>query len=266
MSDLIKTLHKKGDNTVNVYPNIKSENIPDGAITTAKINDNAVTTAKISNNAITYSKLAGSSVTSAKIENGAVTNSKLGAGSVTADKISSEAITTAKLFDRAVTTAKIENGAVTTDKLGNFSVTSAKIATGAVTNSEIANGAVDNDKIEDGSIQPTKLADRLYTHAIKVHLKDTVSNVTFFLGFNILSKSDSSLILQFSDLLDALKPFEKIVVSDIGNDKIGYIGDVDFQGNGYIGVYLDDNGSLTEYEFDEIVADASNDDKITLLY
>ena len=266
MSDLIKTLHKKGDNTVNVFPNIKSENIPDNAVTTAKINDNAIVTSKIANSSITNSKLAGSSVSSAKIESGAVTNSKLGAGSVTADKISSEAITTAKLFDRAVTTAKIENGAVTTDKLGNFSVTSAKIATGAVTNSEIANGAVDNDKIEDGSIQPTKLVDRLYTHAIKVHLKDTSANVTFFLGFNILSKSDSSLILLFSDLLDALKPFEQIAVWDVGNDKPGYISSVDFQGNGYISAYVDDNGTMTEYEFDEIVADSFDNDKITLLY
>lgn len=266
MSDLIKTLHKKGDNTVNVYPNIKSENIPDDAITTSKIINNAITTSKIANSSITYSKLASNSVTSVKIESGAVTNSKLGAGSVTSDKISSEAITTAKLFDRAVTTSKIENGAVTTDKLANYSVTNAKISPNAITNSEIANGSIDNDKIEDGSIQPTKLADRLYTHAINVYLKDTSANVTYYLAFNIISKSDSSLILQFSDLLDALKPFEKITVWDIANDKVGYIGDVDFQGNGLIGIYVDDNGSLTEYEFDEIVASSYNDDKITLLY
>lgn len=216
MSDLIKTLHKKGDNTVNVYPNIKSENIPDNAITTAKINDNAITTAKIS--------------------------------------------------DASISTNKLQNGVVTTNKILAGAVTYSKLAYGAVTTDRIADGAVTNTEIANGTIEPTKLADRLYTHAIEVHLKDTSANVTFFLGFNIISKSNSSLILQFSDLLDALKPFEQISVWDVGNDKPGYISSVDFQGNGYISAFVDDNGTMTEYEFDEIVADSFDNDKITLLY
>lgn len=47
MSEIITTLHKKDDSTVNVYPNIKADNIPSGAITTAKIANGAVTEDKL---------------------------------------------------------------------------------------------------------------------------------------------------------------------------------------------------------------------------
>ena len=171
MSDLIKTLHKKGDNTVNVYPNIKSENIPDNAITTAKINNRAVTTDKIDNSAVTNSKLAGSSVTSAKIENGAVTNSKIGAGAITSDKISSEAVTTGKLFNRAVTTDKIENGAVTTNKLGD----------GAVMTNNIFNGAITNSKIANGEITPAKLTFTLYNYG------GTIETSNYYISFEVIT-------------------------------------------------------------------------------
>lgn len=181
MSDLIKTLHKKGDNTVNVYPNIKSENIPDDAITTAKITNNAITTSKITNNAITYSKLASNSVISVKIESGAVTNSKLGAGSVTADKISSEAITTAKLFDRAVTTSKIENGAVTTDKLGNGAVTNAKLGDNAVMNNNIFNYAITEGKIANNTVTPNKLTFTLYNYG------GWIETTNYYISFEVIT-------------------------------------------------------------------------------
>lgn len=181
MSDLIKTLHKKGDNTVNVFPNIKSENIPDNAVTTAKINDNAIVTSKIANSSITNSKLAGSSVSSAKIESGAVTNSKLGAGSVTADKISSEAVTTGKLFDRAVTTAKLENGAVTTDKLGNSAVTNAKLGDGAVMTNNIFNNAITEGKIKNGEITPAKLTFTLYNYG------GIIETSNYYISFEVIT-------------------------------------------------------------------------------
>lgn len=67
MSDLIKTL-KSSSTGDDVYPNIKEDNIPSGAVTSAKIgtsavitgkiNDGAVTTNKVSDGAITYEKLA----------------------------------------------------------------------------------------------------------------------------------------------------------------------------------------------------------------
>ena len=57
MSELLTTLHKKGDTSVDVYPNIKSDNIPNNAVTSDKISANAVTTTKIVDNAVTLDKL-----------------------------------------------------------------------------------------------------------------------------------------------------------------------------------------------------------------
>ena len=123
MSELIKTLHKKGDASVEIYPNIKAENIPDGSIDYIKLKQYAVTTDKIAN----------SGVTNIKINNGAVTSEKIANSSITTDKINDSAVTTLKISDDAVTTDKIDDSAVTTDKIANSSVTTNKIKNGAVT-------------------------------------------------------------------------------------------------------------------------------------
>ena len=57
MSDKIDTLHPKDDLETNIYPNIVSDNIPSGAITTDKIADGAVTGAKIASATITNDNL-----------------------------------------------------------------------------------------------------------------------------------------------------------------------------------------------------------------
>lgn len=51
MSDLITTLKKKDDISVNVYPNIKGDNIPDNSISASKIINGNVTLAKLASNA-----------------------------------------------------------------------------------------------------------------------------------------------------------------------------------------------------------------------
>ena len=101
MSEVIKTLHKKGDASVEVYPNIKSDNIPSSAVTTAKLDDGAITTAKLDDGAIT----------TAKINDGAITTAKINDGAVTTDKVIDNAITTAKVKDKAITKAKLKDGA-----------------------------------------------------------------------------------------------------------------------------------------------------------
>ena len=115
--DKYQTLREKDNPANDVYPNIKTQNIPDGGVTTAKINDGAVTTAKINDGA----------VTTTKINNGAITESKLDAFSVSSAKIQSGAITNVKLATSAVSSAKIADGAVTHAKLGNASVYGNKI-------------------------------------------------------------------------------------------------------------------------------------------
>lgn len=48
MSKVYDTLKKKNDPTVEVYPNVERQNIPDGAINSAKIEDRAVILSKLS--------------------------------------------------------------------------------------------------------------------------------------------------------------------------------------------------------------------------
>lgn len=118
MSDIITTLHPKGTPTDNLYPNIKSDNIPSGAVTNAKIGSNAVTSGKITDSAVTTNKINNGAVTNPKISNGAVDTDKIGDNAVTTAKINNNAVTTVKILDSAVTTAKINDGAITTQKMG----------------------------------------------------------------------------------------------------------------------------------------------------
>ena len=90
-----------------INPNIVSENIPSGAVTTEKLADGGVTTGKLNNGAVTTDKLA----------DGGVTTGKLANGSVTTDKLNDASVSTAKLKDSAVTSGKINDGAVNYDKL-----------------------------------------------------------------------------------------------------------------------------------------------------
>lgn len=119
MSDIITTLHKKGDNTINVYPNIKNENIPSASITGDKLANgsvgtnqlvaNAVTSAKIASSAVTASKIATGAVSNTKIEDGAVTTAKLANGSVSNSKLASNAVSTSNIINEAITYGKLES-------------------------------------------------------------------------------------------------------------------------------------------------------------
>lgn len=117
MSDIITTLHKKGDNTVNVYPNIKNENIPSASITQDKLANGSVGTNQLVANAVTSAKIASSAVTSAKIASGAVTNTKIENGAVTTDKLANGAVDNTKISPNSIATSQIINNAVTYSKL-----------------------------------------------------------------------------------------------------------------------------------------------------
>lgn len=57
MAQVITTLKKKGDASVDIYPNIKAENIPNNAIDTTKIQDASISNDKVIDNSITKDKL-----------------------------------------------------------------------------------------------------------------------------------------------------------------------------------------------------------------
>ena len=182
MAEIITTLHKKGDSTIDVYPNIKASNIPNNAITASKINSGAVTNPKIADSSIGESKIIDGSVTASKIYTGAVTTAKL----------SNNAVTTDKLDDASVTTSKINDGAVTSDKLGVNSVTTSKIQNESVDYSKLGN-----------NIQ--KLILQLqYTY--NLYIGDSDNNVYFMIGTSTISNELNEYLA--SDISHALN-FDK---------------------------------------------------------
>lgn len=116
MADIETTL-KTRTNQDNVFPNIKSSNIPSGAVTTAKIADGAVTTAKIADGAITNDKIAV----------GAIYNNNIVDGEVDEDKLAQGSVGTNQLQDGSVTSDKLVDYSVTEDKISDFSVSHNKL-------------------------------------------------------------------------------------------------------------------------------------------
>ena len=117
MSEIFKTLQDKANPSIEVYPNIKGDNIPTGAITTPKIADGAITTSKLSDNSITTDKLNNNAVTTQKINDGAITSAKIQDLSITTSKMQDAIITPDKIINEAITTAKVQDGAITMNKL-----------------------------------------------------------------------------------------------------------------------------------------------------
>lgn len=103
----VKTLYKKGTTEV-INPNIVSENIPAGAVTSAKIASGAVTGDKIGLGAITSTKMASSSVTSSALAENSVIPSKIAPNSITSTKIQDNAVTTSKILNKNVSWGKLK--------------------------------------------------------------------------------------------------------------------------------------------------------------
>lgn len=144
MSEIITTLHEKGQATNEVYPNIKSDNIPTGAVTTPKIADGAVSTYKLADRC--------------------VTTDKIGLGVVRTENIEDSAVTTAKLMADSVTTLKIADDAITEGKIKNNAVTEDKIKNNAVTEDKIKNNSINSNQIKDHVILPNHLAFNLFSY------------------------------------------------------------------------------------------------------
>jgi len=86
---------------------VKTQNLVNGAVTTAKIRNGAVTTGKLRNGGVTGQKIAPATIGSSQLANGSVRSGQLGG--------------------QVVTEPKIKNGAVSENKLGSGSVSSSKL-------------------------------------------------------------------------------------------------------------------------------------------
>ncbi len=107
-------------------------NVPDGAVTSAKLASNAVTGQSIASGAITDAQLSVNSVTTPAIFNGSVTAAKLAPQAVTSAALAEGAVTAANLAPQAVTAPALAPGAVSAAALAANSVNTAAIADGAV--------------------------------------------------------------------------------------------------------------------------------------
>lgn len=107
MADIIQTLQLKEDPTTKVFPRIKSDGIPSGAVTTDKIDASAVTTAKVADGAITSAKLSNNSVSTSNIQGSAVNAGKIADGAITEAKIDNGAVTRTKIASNAVNKGKM---------------------------------------------------------------------------------------------------------------------------------------------------------------
>lgn len=119
MAKIYETLRKKSDPSIEVYPNIESQNIPNGAVTETKIGTNAITTGKLANNSVNSNKLADGSVSTTKLVDSSVTNTKIADNSISNVKMQSGSVGTSNIVNNAVTTDKIASGSINDGKLNN---------------------------------------------------------------------------------------------------------------------------------------------------
>jgi hypothetical protein len=175
----------------NILPpiQIRTENIRDGAIITAKLADGSVTSAKILDGTITAVDIRDGAIITAKVANGSITTEKISNGAITTIKLADGSVTSAKILDGTITAQDLADGCVVTMKLADGSVTSAKILDGTITAADLATGAVTEIKIADGAITTVKIADYAVTN------KKLASNAIPFASAysTLIDSTDSTL-------------------------------------------------------------------------
>ena len=112
--DIIDTLHPEGSLSDNFYPNIKTANIPDGAISADKIQNRTITGSKIAEGAISTSKIANGAISADKIQNWTITGSKIADGAITGDKIADGSVTNIQIGAAEITVDKLDSDVYTT--------------------------------------------------------------------------------------------------------------------------------------------------------
>jgi Tfp pilus assembly protein PilW len=148
---------------------------------------------------ITTDQVADGAITSAKIASGAVGTTQLADSAITTAKIVDGAVSSAKIADSAVVTAKIADGQVTGAKIADSAVTTAKIADGAVSGAKIADSAITTAKVADGAITTAKtdFADQsLLTTSTVSFAQVNVGDLALRFGWKITETEDRLIILK----------------------------------------------------------------------
>ena len=155
------------------YTLIKTGDIADAQLTTAKIADLNVTTGKLANLAATTAKIADLNVTTGKLAASAVTTAKILDANVTTAKMADDSVTSAKLADvSGLGMSQAANGTLDVNVDGSTinlngtdqlqvpadGITASQIAANAVGSSELADDAVDTAAIQDDAVTNAKVA------------------------------------------------------------------------------------------------------------
>lgn len=115
---------------------IKSANIQDAAITSAKIGALAVTTANIGYAAVTNAEIAALAVGTAQIADGAISNAKIGNLAVTAAKIANATINDAKIA--SVSASKLTAGTIDAANINVIHLNANNITTGTISGANLS--------------------------------------------------------------------------------------------------------------------------------
>lgn len=153
-------------------PNVNTESMTAGAITSTAFAAGAINSTAIAASAITANKIATAAITSTKIGPDAITSTQIGTGAITAGKLAADAISTANVADGVFTTIWAEStrsitvvlaGAVTSTSFAAGAINSTAIAGSAITASKIATAAIESTKFAAGAINSTAVADGALT-------------------------------------------------------------------------------------------------------
>ena len=129
---------------------IGTNEIADGAVTTAKLLDECVTELKIAEEAVSNAKIQVDAIQGDVIAAGAITENKIYSGAVTTDKLAANAVTAAKIAANTITAAEIAAGTITANEIAANAVTADKIAANAVTADKIAANTITANEISTG--------------------------------------------------------------------------------------------------------------------
>ena len=164
---------------------ITSQDIKDGAITSAKILDGTIATADLADSSVTSAKIADATIATADLADGSVTTAKIAADAVTGAKIADDQINSEHYVDGSIDTAHIAadqitsaliaddqinsehyvDGSIDTAHIADLQVTTAKIAADAITGAKIADDSINSEHYVDASIDTAHIADSQITTA-----------------------------------------------------------------------------------------------------
>lgn len=209
MSKVYDTLKKKNDPTVEVYPNVERQNLPDGVINSAKLEDRAVILSKLS------------------------------------DALQSDINHFEAIYDYdndKITVTDIEvvddinvTNVIASDSISCVNITSSNNISGDNINANTYTDA-DNDELKV-----------LVTHCINASLVDVNSNTTGVAI--LLKSSRKTSITTYNDLADELSKNIFIPIFDESSEIMGMLEDWDSETNHLYIYVGDGNGALTQKEF-----------------